>query len=445
MNINELRQRLGDVKAEGRGVHDKIAALEAKADRSEAEEAELVALEKRADELMADVETAQADVSAEEARIERGRAFAAAPAADPRGATRPALDITSPEPDPAGTNGFADVAEFALAVRAGTPGGDGHWIDPRLGAAPSSPHQEGGTAEGFMVPSEFRDAIWEVVFGDEEFDLLNLVDLEPTSRNSVEHNADETTPWGSTGIQARWRGEASQMTESNLVTEPRQLGLNHLYAFVTASEELMEDTPRLASRLTNGAGQAIKWKASAGIFSGTGVGQPKGFHLSAAQVSVAKEGGQTADTVVAANVAKMFSRMLAGSIGRSSWLINSDVLPQIMTMTLGNNSIFMPPATGFQNAPGGFLLGRPILLTEHAKTVGDKGDIHLVDMRRGYHGLEKTGGVKFASSIHLYFDYGVEAFRWTFRMGGTPFLSAPVSPANGSNTKSHFVTLDARA
>jgi hypothetical protein len=46
--------------------------------------------------------------------------------------------------------------------------------------------------------------------------------------------------------------------------------------------------------------------------------------------------------------------------------------------------------------------------------------------------------------MHLYFDQGVTAFRWTLRVGGQPWLSTPITRKNGSNTLSHFVTLQAR-
>jgi HK97 family phage major capsid protein len=114
-------------------------------------------------------------------------------------------------------------------------------------------------------------------------------------------------------------------------------------------------------------------------------------------------------------------------------------------MTIGDQPVFVLPQAGIQNAPGGFLLGRPVIFSEHCKTLGDKGDLQLVDLGGGYYSTTKAGGTKFDTSIHLYFDYGVEAFRWTVRAGGQPFLSAAISPANGSSTKSHFVVLDARA
>jgi hypothetical protein len=63
----------------------------------------------------------------------------------------------------------------------------------------------------------------------------------------------------------------------------------------------------------------------------------------------------------------------------------------------------------------------------------------------GYEAFRKQNGVSFAESIHLFFDYNVRAFRWIFRIGGQPVLSAPVTPARSAATKSHFVGLAARA
>ena len=287
-----------------------------------------------------------------------------------------------------------------------------------------------------------RKQIWELIFKNE--DILNMVTSEPTDSNEVKIVKDETTPWGSTGIQANWAGEGTQFSATKLVTNQDSVALHKLYCFSLATEELLADQSLLNSRLTRGAAQAISWKASDAIFYGTGAGQPLGFFNSGALVSVGAESGQTADTIVTANVAKMYSRMLGDSLKRSIWVGNSDIIPQLMVMTIANQPVWTPPGVGLQNAPGGALMGRPVMLTEHSKTLGDKGDLMLIDPK-GYYALTKRGGLKFSTSIHLYFDYDIEAFRWTFRIGGQPFLTSPVSPANGSNTKSHFVSLDARA
>jgi HK97 family phage major capsid protein len=339
-------------------------------------------------------------------------------------------------------SGFASIAEFAQAVRRASPGPQSQGIDPRLmhAAVPSGTHRELG-ADGYLVPPEFRDTIWERIL--EQDNLIDRIDAEPTTSNVVNDLIDESTPWGSTGVKANWRTEAAQMTPTRQNLKPRSIVLNELFAFVTATDELLEDAPRLENRLTNKAAEAITWKLDEAIFRGNGVGQPLGFMNAGSLITVSKEAAQTADTFVARNAAKMFSRLLPEGVARSEWNINSDVIPELMTMTLGDMPIWTPPASGFTQAPGGFLFGRPIRFSEHCKTLGDLGDIVLMDPK-GYYGLRKEG-VKYATSMHLYFDYGTTAFRWTFRFGGQPHLTAAVAPANGSATKGHFVTLEARA
>lgn len=234
------------------------------------------------------------------------------------------------------------------------------------------------------------------------------------------------------------------MTPSKAALIGSTVNLHELYAFVLATDELLSDAPRLASRLTVQAARAIRWKAGEAIMWGDGVGKPLGFMTSAAKIAVAKESGQAADTIVAANVLKAYSR-LQGMGSRAFWAANRDIVPQVAVMTIGNQPMWLPNNQGLQNAPQGSLLGLPILFLEHAKTLGDEGDLTLVDPDGYYAATKAGGGIDFASSIHLYFDYGMQAFRWTFRLGGQPFLSGPVSPAKGSSTRSHFVALAERA
>ncbi len=341
------------------------------------------------------------------------------------------------------TRGFADIGEFSCAVRDFFVSGAVH--DERLlitGDAPSSPHREAGTTEGFMVPPAFRNEIWRLVYGDDSA-LMNMVDTEPTSRNSVHYLKDESTPWGATGIQAYWRKEAEKMKESKLDTEGSELKLHELYCFVTATEEIMEDAPRLATRLTNGSAEAIKWKAVESILDGTGVGQPLGYRKSKALITVSKENGQANNTIVAENVMNMYARMLSSGMARAVWQANQDILPQLMSLKIGDTLLWTPPQEGFKSAPGGFLLGKPIMFTEHAESLGTNGDLQLLDPK-GYYSPRKKGGAKFAESMHLFFDRGVKAFRWQFRFGGAPFLSKPVTPAKSNNTRSHFITLEDR-
>ena len=433
MTLKELRQQRSIKATRGKAATTEYNALVEKPERSAEEEAKIAALETELSALEAEVSDLDAKIAAKEAADRRAGLFTA-PAAG-------AGARTVSEPNPETTGGFRNLAEFSLAVRNASVD---HVVDQRLAALPGNTHESSGTSgEGYLIPAEFRQSIMELVF--DGADLLNMVTPEPTSSNVVRVLRDETTPWGSSGVQAAWRAEGSQMTPSKLDTKGSDVRLHELYAFVVATDELISDAPRLNDRLTRQAARAIRWKASDAIMWGDGVGKPLGFMNSAALVTVAKESGQAADTLVADNVAKMFARILPGNIANAAWLANPDVIPQLVTMTLGDQPIWTPPATGFANAPGGFLFGRPVMLTEHADTLGDLGDITLIDPD-GYYAITKQGGgIDFASSIHLYFDYGAQAFRWTFRLGGQPHLSQPVTPARSAATKSHFVALAERA
>lgn len=336
--------------------------------------------------------------------------------------------------------GFTSIADFAGAVRLANPAaGSSFRMDDRL-AAPTNVHTEQGDQAGsYLVPAEFRQQIIDLVYGEDD-PVMNLISPSPTSSNRVIGLGDESTPWGTSGIQAYWRVEAEQMTPSKAALTPRETKMNELYAFVLATEELLEDAPRVADLLTRKAAGAIRWKTVEGYLYGDGIEKPLGFFGSDALVTVAKETGQTADTVVRQNVAKMFSRMINPT--QAVWLANADTLPSLIDLkTDAGQPIWHP---NFTVAPGGTLLGRPILYTEHARTVGDKGDLMFVNPN-GYEAFRKQGGIQFADSIHLYFDYNIRAFRWIFRVGGQPVLSKPVEPANGSATKSHFVALADRA
>ena len=161
-------------------------------------------------------------------------------------------------------------------------------------------------------------------------------------------------------------------------------------------------------------------------------------------VSQAKTTSQAADTITADNVTKMYGRMVPDSVSNAIWLISPDSYNQLPQMIIGDQPVWIPPGAGLQGAPGGTLLGRPVFISMTCQTLGDKGDIFFAAFNR-YKAIVKRGGVQQAISMHLYFDYGLQAFRFTFRVNGQPWLKTAISAAYGLSTLSPFVTLDARA
>ena len=357
--------------------------------------------------------------------------------------------ITGGEPavarDP--KRGFKSFGEFARTVRAAAVGGNGP--DQRLligAAAPTTFGNEGAGADGgFLVPPEFAQEVWQ--YGLDEDPLFSLTDSYTVTGNGMVFPKDETTPWGTDGIRAYWQNEAASGTQTKPKLGLSTQRLNKIMALVPVTDELLSDTAVLAAYITKKCGSSLMWKVNDAVLYGSGDGQPLGAISSGAVVTVAKDSGQATGTLTALNVANMVSRLLPGSFGRSVWLINNDVLPALFTLTLNGYPIYVPFSSGqggFQGSPYGSLLGRPIMITQHAKAFSSKGDVQLHDLSY-YRTIKKASGMEVATSMHLYFDADATAFRTLMRLDGAPIITAPVTPASGSaNTLSPFIQLGAR-
>lgn len=455
MTIEELKQRLAELQ-------ESATALQAKAD---AEKRDLNEEEERQLEtIFADFDKTEKDIANRE-RIEAQQARLSA-SAGRRAAPNQIQNRSEEEEEEQEINrrvrapasnkhererwGWKNLGDFSVAVKNACKTGGS--VDPRLHNAPTTYGSEGvGPDGGFAVPPEFRTSIMEKVLGDES--LLSRCDQIETSGNSVTVPKDETTPWGTAGIQAYWDGEAAQYTQKKAVLEQSTVRAHKLTALVPVTDELLEDAPALGSYVQRKAPDVIYYKVNDAILNGTGAGMPLGILGSGCTVTVSKESSQAADTVKAQNIAKMWSRMPPNWRSSAVWLVHGDVEPQLMQMGFqvtdaananptGAIPLYTPPG-GLSALPYATLLGKPVIVTQAAQALGDKGDITFAALSQ-YAAVMKAGGIRADSSIHLFFDYGLTAFRFTFRMGGQPWWSSTFTAGKGSTTYGPFVNLEAR-
>jgi HK97 family phage major capsid protein len=182
------------------------------------------------------------------------------------------------------------------------------------------------------------------------------------------------------------------------------------------------------------------------MINGSGAGMPQGILNSNALVTVAKEANQGAGTIVIDNIVRMWSQCWGRSRMNAAWYINQDVEPQLYTMSLpvgtGGVPVYMP-ANGLSGSPYSTLFGRPVIPLEQCAGIGTVGDIILADFDQ-YVIVDKAG-INAASSIHVRFDYGETAFRFTYRVDGQPIWNSPLTPFKSSKPLSSFVALATRA
>ncbi len=249
------------------------------------------------------------------------------------------------------------------------------------------------------------------------------------------------------GVSSKPTSEGAQKSKSAPRLGNLQLTLNKITALTYVSDELLEDSPQSIPALIGPVFQdEIRFKRENHIIRGTGAGQALGILNANALVTITKEVGQAADTIVPQNLTKMYARMLASSTLNAVFFVNQDTFPQLHLMSLDTGTAGTPvfmPNNSMANAPFGTILGRPIIPIEYCSTVGTVGDIIFADLSQ-YILATKSNGIQTATSIHLRFDYDQTVFRWTLRQDGQSWRRTTLTPAQGTNDLSPFVVLASR-
>lgn len=331
--------------------------------------------------------------------------------------------------------GFNNSGEFLMAVRQAAGGS----VHKNLQNAAS--FERVGEDGGFLVPEEMSSEIVKKLESKES--LLSATTNIKISGNSLTLNVDESQPWNS-GVTAYWMQEGGAFTESKPSFKQASFRLNKLGALVSATDELLEDAVALESYIKTAAPEAIMHKINDAIINGNGVGKPNGVLSSGFTISIAEETSQAADTVLAGNIIKMYSRMIPSARAGASWYMNAGVESQLLGMVDANdNYIYLAPGSQMNQSPYGLLLGRPVIpMMSAMPALGDPGDILFANLKY-YYSVQKAG-IKSATSVHLYFDTEKTAFRFSMRIDGKcPFTSA-VTTQYGAHTMSAFIKIDDR-
>ncbi len=352
------------------------------------------------------------------------------------------------EDDP--KRGFKNLAHFATRVLdAGqSPRNDEMLMQVAAGTGMTQiVNSEGGV----LVPPAFSKTIWDGVLVRSN-SLLEFCDKVPVDQgvDSVTLPAiNETSRADGSrmgGIQGFWKSELTQMSEKRPAFREVKFTPHELYVFAFISDKLLRNSPGTASSvLEKGAADEIAFKCGDSIIEGDGVGKPLGILNAAATISVAKETGQPAATVVPANIRKMMARMHVNFRAGAVWFVNPDVIPVLEGMEfpvgVGGVPAYLPPG-GYSDSPYSRLYGRPVVPIEYCSTVGTVGDIICANLSA--YGAAIKGMVDASYSMHLKFDFAQTAYRIIFEMDGQSWLNSAITPFKGTNTTSAFVTLATR-
>jgi len=431
-NTKALFQRKADLTKQMRAQLDKARAE----DRGLTEE-EKVAYDKNV-ALLASIEE---DLKRETHLLEMERSL------HPVGDSNAGAAAAAGAPGPKDATKFASLGEQLMAIVMAERSG-GRRVDPRLFAAASGASEAVPSDGGYLVQKDLSNTVLKRVYETGSISSRVLHIPVGANFNGLKINAiDETSRadgsrWG--GVRGYWMNEADALTASKPKFRQIELNLQKLGAVFYATDEILQDSTALEAVFTEAFTEEIGFKLEDAIFSGDGVGKPLGFINANCVIQVAKDSADSSATVSTTDVLNMWSRLPARSRANAVWLINQDVEPKLFPLTLGSGTavqlLYFPP--GNNGNQYGTLLGRPVIPTEHNATLGTPGDIVLADLSQ-YVMIDK-GGVRQDSSMHVRFLNDEMTFRMIYRCDGQPWWNSALTPKNGSNTQSPFITLATR-
>lgn len=310
--------------------------------------------------------------------------------------------------------------------------------DPRLRALKATGMSEGVPADGgYLLPVNVSATIIQRML--DTGNILSRVAKDPiTSGNSMVYNGVDETSHASSlfgGIVGYWLAEAGTKTASQPKFYQVELKLKKIAALLYATDEQLEDTPNLQSWIMRTVPDVLTWYVENAIISGDGVGKPLGITNSPCLVAQVR---LDANEVNPDDFANMWSRRWTGA-NDYVWLINPTVAAWMNLFAVGTFPVYMP-AGSMVGAPNGTLYGRPVIETEHVAAAKSANDVLLVSLSN-YQTITK-GGVQAATSIHVAFTTDETAFRFVYRIDGSPLWHSALTPKNGS-TISPFVGLAA--
>ena len=324
------------------------------------------------------------------------------------------------------TGGFDNVEDFFKAIHSGR-------ADTRLDSLQLRAMTEGVPADGgFAVPEEF--SAWLLDASLESEIIRPRAQVWPMA-----HEERKVPGWDASdhssnlygGLRAYWEGEASTLTETEPKTRQIKLSAKKLTILASSSNELLADGLDFENQLGMAISKAMGWYLDYKFLNGDGAGQPLGIINDPALITITKEAGQAANTIVYDNIIKMFARLAPQSHSRAVWIGNNTCVPQLLKLVV-------PVGTGgsviqvLRETSGRFfMLGKEVLFTEKVPALGSANQLLLVDPSQYAIGLRKD--MNLDKSEHVGFKDDVTYFRAILRGDGQGTWSSAITPKNGDS------------
>jgi HK97 family phage major capsid protein len=298
-----------------------------------------------------------------------------------------------------------------------------------------------GVGGGYWMRPQFSDQLLQIPPDQQWLSSLirNLPATDPPNAEFSFNAFDQSGAKGIFGGVAVYSAkELANLTQTDTPTimtvnfKPEKTG-----AYWTVSEEASVNTPQMGSMMQPLVNGAILSYRDDKIQTGTGAGEFKGFASSPAMISVARSAANQVNYI---DLLNMVARVMSNGGGRFVWLCQRvSMIPQLGSLTDGAGQLIWTRNAN-DPLPQATLMGIPIFFNEISPSMGTQGDLRLVNLDY-YMRKPGMGAMMKSDNGILNFLKDQETLKVSYYDDGKPWITAPLTLRDGTNTVSPFVEL----
>lgn len=424
--IHQIEQQYADLLAEAQGLLESPGGDDGDLSAEQAERYNEITSE--LDKLKARMDRAR-DLEAREQALAQRR-FAERDEEGRGNGDRPGASGHVRPGGPEARREFENFGEFMYAVRF-QPN------DQRLSGMYAEQRMDDGSSGGFAVPTQFRGELMEVSpqeaivrpratvipAGTPPDSEITMPALDQTSSENM---------YG--GVSVDWIGEGGDKPETDAHLREITLRPHEVAAHVALTDKLLRNWPAASSLIARLLRNAVIAAEDDNFFSGDGVAKPHGVIESGGAYTHNRNG---ANAIAYTDVENMFAHLLMRG-GSPVWVASQSASVQLTSMEDTEGHLIWQP-NARESVPGN-MLGYPLAWNERSPTLGNKGDLSLLDL--SYYLIKDGSGPFVAASEHVHFKKNKTVVKITWNVDGQGWLTEPITQENGSHQVSPFVVLD---
>jgi HK97 family phage major capsid protein len=293
-----------------------------------------------------------------------------------------------------------------------------------------------GSKGGFLVPKKFDSEI-RAMRPDDGVVRPNAMVIPAGTNPDAAIDLPSLDQTGSKGvhggIKMNWTGETGTKEDAGdpkfiiITLEPE-----NITGYIDVTNKLLNNTEAFASYIQQLMAGAMVGAEELAFYSGDGNGKPLGILNSDALIKVPRS---SAGKITYGDLVNINAKIKGTNL---KWVINRSALPELQTMVPDSTNTLAWQPSAVVGSPD-TILGTPVLYNEYSPSLGEFGDIALLDMKQ-YAIKDGTGLSIFLDEV-TQFGSGKTRIYMSWNVDGQSLLKDSILSEDKKTRRSPFVVL----